>query len=84
MTIEEAIKSCLENFFENLKASGDARPCGPHDMGPIYRAVFGITKEELRNEKFLSRLRRVGLGQPKGRTVEEGGYGKQKKAGKKG
>lgn len=65
MTIEEAIKSCLQNFFEKRRASGDARPCGPHDMGPIYAAVFGIAKEELKDEKFLSRLRRAGLEQPK-------------------
>jgi hypothetical protein len=61
ITIEEAIKSCLVNFFEKRRASGDARPCGPHDMGPIYLAVFGISKGELKDEKFLSRLRRTGL-----------------------
>ncbi|KEQ73588.1 hypothetical protein M436DRAFT_72873 [Aureobasidium namibiae CBS 147.97] len=55
------IKGCLENFFEKRRASGDARPCDPHDMGPIYLAVFGVSKEELRDEKFLSRLRRAGL-----------------------
>ncbi|KAG9515542.1 hypothetical protein KCU99_g5680, partial [Aureobasidium melanogenum] len=58
VTIEQAIKDCLQNFFEKRRASGDSRPCGPHDMGPIYRAVFGISKEELKDEKFLSRLRR--------------------------
>jgi len=61
ITIEEAIKGCLENFFEKRRASGDARPCGPHDMGPIYLAVFGVSKEELKDERFLSRLRRAGL-----------------------
>ncbi|KAF2434581.1 putative C6 transcription factor, partial [Tothia fuscella] len=58
MTIEEAIKSRLAGFLEKRKASGDARPCGPHDLGPIYMAVFGISKEALQDEKFLARLRR--------------------------
>ena len=60
-TVEEAIYARLQNFFEKRKASGDARPCGPHDMFPIYGSVFGISKEELNDERFLSRLRRSGL-----------------------
>ncbi|KAL3417624.1 C6 transcription factor [Phlyctema vagabunda] len=83
MTIEEAIKSCLQNFFEKRRASGDARPCGPHDMSPIYNTVFGITKEELRDPKFLGRLRRAGLGQPIEKAVSEEGKSKQKKKGGK-
>lgn len=81
MSIEAAIKSCLQNFFEKRRASGDARPCGPHDMGPIYQAVFGITKEDLKNEKFLSRLRRTGLGQSKEKeeNASESVSSKQKK-----
>lgn len=58
VTVEEAITSFLRDFGEKRRASGDARPCGPHDLGPVYRAVFGITNEELRGEKFLGRLRR--------------------------
>jgi hypothetical protein len=58
MIVEKAIKSCLQNFFEKRRASGDARPCGPHDMDPIYRAVFGITNEELTDEKFLGCFKR--------------------------
>lgn len=81
MSIEEAIKSCLQNFFEKRRASGDARPCGPHDMGPIYTAVFGISKEELKDEKFLSRLRRAGLEQSK--HVDKEGNDRQRKKGKK-
>ncbi|TGO85137.1 hypothetical protein BPOR_0427g00070 [Botrytis porri] len=42
-TVETAIKSCFQSFFEKRKASGDVRPCGPHDMGPIYRAIFMIS-----------------------------------------
>lgn len=83
LTVEEAITSCLQNFFAKRRASGDARPCGPHDMGPIYRAVFGITIEELRNEKFLGRLRRTGLGQSNEMAVNDEGDTKQKKKGSK-
>lgn len=60
--LEEAIHNRLANFFDKRKASGDSRPCGPHDMVPIYVSAFGIGKEELEDEKFLSRLRRSGLG----------------------
>lgn len=60
-TVSHAIQSRLTNFFEKRRASGDTRPCGPHDMAPIYLQVFGISKEELQDEKFLSRLRRQGL-----------------------
>jgi hypothetical protein len=82
MTVEEAITSCLQNFFAKRRASGDARPCGPHDMARIYKAVFKITTEDLRNEKFLSRLRRTGLGQSNGNAVEQENKSKQKKKGK--
>lgn len=61
-TVEEVIHSRLSNFFVKRKASGDARPCGPHDMLPIYLSVFGVGKEGLKDEHFLSRLRRSGLG----------------------
>ena len=83
ITIEQAIKSCLQGFFEKRRASGDARRCGPHDMGPVYKTVFGITKEELSDEKFLGRLRRAGLGQPKENAVNKEGNSKQKKGRKK-
>ena len=61
-TVEEVIHTRLSNFFNKRKACGDARPCGPHDMLPIYLSVFGIVKEELKDDRFLSRLRRSGLG----------------------
>jgi hypothetical protein len=38
-TVEEAITSNLGNFFEKRKASGDYRPCGPHDMASVYQRV---------------------------------------------
>ncbi|KAK8075190.1 hypothetical protein PG997_009853 [Apiospora hydei] len=59
--VETTIKKTMANFFEKRKASGDARPCGPHDLAPIYEAVFGIEKEEVQDERFLGRLRRQGL-----------------------
>jgi hypothetical protein len=83
LTIEEATTSCLQNFFAKRRASGDARPCGPHDMGPIYKAVFGITTEELKDEKFLGRLRRTGLGQSNDKTANYEVKGKRKKKGSK-
>ncbi|KAI2631570.1 putative C6 transcription factor [Hypomontagnella submonticulosa] len=60
-TVEEAIHTRLENFFQKRKASGDMRPCGPHDMAPVYESVFGISPTELNDERFQSRLRRQGL-----------------------
>ena len=79
ITTEQAITISLQFFFEKCKASGDARPCGPHDKGPFYRAVFGITKKDLSDERFLSRLRRLDLGQSKAPAVNEEGNSKQKK-----
>ncbi|KAL8993051.1 MAG: hypothetical protein Q9169_006631 [Polycauliona sp. 2 TL-2023] len=61
-TIQDIIHRRLANFFEKRKASGDSRPCGPHDMLPIYLEVFKVSKEDLKDEKFLGRLRRSGLG----------------------
>ena len=84
ITIEEAIKGCLENFFEKRSACGDARPCGPHDMGPIYLAVFGVSKEELKDEKFLSRLRRSGLPPLDKDETRKSDEQKSQKGGKKG
>ena len=61
-TIEQAIYDKTTNFLDKRKASGDARPCGPHDLVPIYGAIFGIPKDKLEDERFLARLRRSGLG----------------------
>ena len=60
-TVEQAIHDGLTNFIEKRKASGDARPCGPHDIAPVYAGIFGVSKEEIKDEKFLSRLRRSGV-----------------------
>ena len=77
ITIEQALHHKLENFLEKRKASGDSRPCGPHDMVPIYSSVFGISKEDLGDERFLGRLRRSGFGNPctKKAGVEAGADG---------
>nr|OQO31038.1 hypothetical protein B0A51_03744 [Rachicladosporium sp. CCFEE 5018] len=61
-TLEQAITKALENFFEKRRASGDARPCGPHDMVPVYLECFGVEKGEIEEERFVSRVRRSGLG----------------------
>ncbi|KAF1991765.1 hypothetical protein K402DRAFT_459025 [Aulographum hederae CBS 113979] len=84
-TIEVAIQTHLSGFLEKRKASGDSRPCGPHDLGPIFRAVFGIGKDELVDERFLARLRRSGLGDVREKSggVKEGKKGKGGKGGKK-
>lgn len=86
MTIEEAIKNRLANFFDKRKASGDSRPCGPHDMAPIYEKVFGISNAEIQDERFLSRLRRSGLpsnNPEKADITKQELKAKQKKGGKK-
>ena len=85
-TIEEAIYDTMTNFLDKRKASGDARPCGPHDMVPVYGSIFGIPKEKLEDERFLARLKRSGLGDlrlkdkdaVKGRTEENCTKGQKK------
>ncbi|CAL8583706.1 hypothetical protein XPA_009326 [Xanthoria parietina] len=61
-SIQDTIHQRLAKFFDKRKASGDSRPCGPHDMLPIYLDVFKLQKQDLKDEKFLGRLRRSGLG----------------------
>lgn len=61
-TLERAIEVSLKAFFEKRKASGDIRPCGPHNIGPVYLECLGMDKTDHGDEKFLSRLRRSGLG----------------------
>lgn len=61
ITVYEALATNLKNFIEKRQASGDFRPCGPHDMGPVYLQCFGMDKLDVEDEKFLSRLRRCGL-----------------------
>ncbi|KAL8866905.1 MAG: hypothetical protein Q9174_006006 [Haloplaca sp. 1 TL-2023] len=60
-TVEAAIQTLLFNFLNKRRASGSFEPCGPHDLLPVYCEVFGISKEGLKDPKFLSRLYRWGL-----------------------
>jgi hypothetical protein len=60
-TFDTAIRAMMNNFIEKRRASGDARPCGPHYLAPMYASLFGIKQEELQDPKFLSRLRRNGV-----------------------
>lgn len=66
LTVQDMIQAQLANFFDKRRASGDSRPCGPHDLAPIYEEVFAINRAELEEEGFLRRLRKHGL-----RTSEE-------------
>lgn len=59
-TVGEAIGSRLTTFFEKRRASGDARPCGPHDMVPVFLNIFGMKKSEIEEEKFVARVKRAG------------------------
>ncbi|KAK1675664.1 putative C6 transcription factor [Colletotrichum godetiae] len=61
LTVEKAIKTVMNGFLDKRRASGDARPCGPHDLDPIYAALFGVRLSELQSDNFLSRLRRSGV-----------------------
>lgn len=60
-TLETTIYESLRNFTDKRKASGDYRPCGPHDMLPTFLTCFGIEKSEITDEKFVSRVKRHGL-----------------------
>ncbi|KAE8451623.1 hypothetical protein EG329_003080 [Mollisiaceae sp. DMI_Dod_QoI] len=52
ITIEQAIHTHLSSFLEKRKASGDSRPCGPHDLAPVYMSVFGVEKSEVEEGGF--------------------------------
>ena len=60
-SFEDAVRALLSSFIDKRRASGDARPCGPHHLAPMYAKFFGIDMEELKDAKFLSRLRRAGI-----------------------
>ncbi|KAK2013023.1 hypothetical protein LZ32DRAFT_691547 [Colletotrichum eremochloae] len=60
-SLDAAIRMMLGDFLEKRRASGDSRPCGPHHLAPIYAALFGLDVAELKDDKFLSRLRRAGI-----------------------
>ncbi|KAF5622574.1 zinc c6 transcription factor [Fusarium sp. NRRL 52700] len=60
-SFETAVRTLLGGFLDKRRASGDARPCGPHHLAPLYAKFFGIDLEELKDDKFLGRLRRAGI-----------------------
>jgi hypothetical protein len=60
-SFETAAQALLSNFIDKRRASGDARPCGPHHLAPIYARFFGINMDELKDAKFLCRLSRAGV-----------------------
>ncbi|KAL9572867.1 hypothetical protein ACKAV7_002552 [Fusarium commune] len=60
-SFETAVRTLLGSFLDKRRASGDARPCGPHHLAPLYAKFFGIDLEELKEDKFLGRLRRAGI-----------------------
>lgn len=60
-TVQDALAMLLSGFLDKRRASGDARPCGPHHLAPLYAALFGIELHEVRDDKFLGRLRRNGV-----------------------
>lgn len=53
VTVDEAITKRLEGFLEKRRASGDMRPCGPHDLGPVFMECFGVEKGETAGEGFF-------------------------------
>lgn len=60
-TVHDTLTDWLQNFFDKRRASGDSRPCGRHDLLPLYSKLFGIDVDELRNDTFIARMRRQEL-----------------------
>ncbi|KAF4435297.1 C6 transcription factor [Fusarium acutatum] len=60
-SFETAVGTLLGGFLDKRGASGDARPCGPHHLAPLCAKFLGIDLEELKEDKFLGRLRRAGI-----------------------
>jgi hypothetical protein len=61
-TLAAAIESFLAQLVQKRVASGDFRPCAAHDLAPLFESLLGVTKEDIKNERFLARLARSGLG----------------------
>ncbi|KAF2659271.1 hypothetical protein K491DRAFT_712791 [Lophiostoma macrostomum CBS 122681] len=80
-TVEQAIHAALATFFEKRRASGDARPCGPHTLAPVYLDAFGFRRGDVADEAFLRRLRREGV--PDEEEEEGNGKGRGKGKGKR-
>ncbi|KAI1762814.1 putative C6 transcription factor [Hypoxylon sp. FL1150] len=60
-SVEHMLHATFARFLEKRRASGDSRPCGPHDMAPVYEAIFGVSRADLEEANFLRRLRKSGL-----------------------
>jgi hypothetical protein len=60
-SFETAVRALLSSFIDKRRASCDARPYGPHHLAPMYARFFGINIDELKDAKFLGRLRRAGV-----------------------
>ena len=61
MTVKEPLNFFWQGSWICGKASGDAKPCGPHDMAPVYEKVLGIDRAKLEGENLWSLVRRLGL-----------------------
>lgn len=57
-TVQEAIQLHLGGFLAKRHGSNDKRPCGTHDILPLYMALFGLDKACLEDERFLGRLKK--------------------------
>lgn len=59
-TLEHVLQACFERLLRKREASGtrDFRPCTAHDLAPLLCTLLGVEKEELKDEKFQSRLAR--------------------------
>ncbi len=51
--VHEALGILLSGFLDKRRASGDARPCGPHHLAPLYAALFIVELSELQDAKFF-------------------------------
>jgi hypothetical protein len=50
--VEQAIKSRIQSFLEKRRAGGDAWPSRPPGLAPIYAVVYGVSKNELQDERY--------------------------------
>lgn len=57
-SFDDCMTVLLVGFLDKRKASGDARPCGPHHLAPLLASLFGIDLEEVQHENFLRRMKR--------------------------
>jgi hypothetical protein len=60
--LESVLEACFARLLKKRQASGtrDFRPCSAHDLAPLLCTLLGVNKEEVKDEKFRSRLARSG------------------------